>query len=281
MASTNYYQLDNYRAHRTYSPPPQEFSVPTSQSSYRLQDTDDTTYHGPPPSSLEPLRIPLNPKDHLQSTEPNPLPRLSQQKLQKWKRFLRIVRTATKAVSLLFSAVMFGIMVYITGTYQSTKDDFRGGRNAWPKSPKLWPTIMLLIASGITLLLSVITLLSYCISFQKARRSWKLTIVKYVIHILAWAVVSVLYRYEKSLHGDANDLWGWSCSQKAQAIQGEFNGVVDFNSLCRVQVVILWYRQAYKSKADHSVVQFLDCLDCGIWIQGRFCRWAFYHLSEN
>ena len=48
------------------------------------------------------------------------------------------------------------------------------------------------------------------------------------MQIVAWILVSVVYRYEKSLHGNDNDLWGWSCSTKAKAILETFNGVVDF-----------------------------------------------------
>ena len=60
--------------------------------------------------------------------------------------------------------------------------------------------------------------------------------MKYAVHILAWAIVSFLYRYEKSLHGVDNDLWGWACNQERTAIQQEFRGVVEFTPLCNAQV---------------------------------------------
>lgn len=174
-----------------------------------------------------PLKIPATPNN-----------RLRQRKYQKWKRALRICKIVTKVITVLFSTIMFGIMVFMTAKYQATKDTDRSGRTAWPKDPKLWPTFMLLAGAGFTLLLSFITLVSYCCAFSKARRSWKLTVLKYVIHIGAWLVISTLYRYEKSLHGNNNDLWGWSCSDEADAIQTEFNGVVGFSSLCNIQVSI-------------------------------------------
>ncbi len=52
-----------------------------------------------------------------------------------------------------------------------------------------------------------------------------------VAHVLVWAVVMVLYRVFKT----EKDLWGWSCSQKAEGIQGLYEGVVSFNSLCTLQ----------------------------------------------
>ena len=48
--------------------------------------------------------------------------------------------------------------------------------------------------------------------------------------------MTFLYRYEKSLHGKDNDLWGWACSNEATAIQTEFAGVVDFKAICTAQV---------------------------------------------
>ena len=160
---------------------------------------------------------------------------------------MRIGKRTSNVITMLFSTVIFAIMVYTVITFETTKDEFRGGRTAWPKVPKVWPMFMLLGCAGITLLLSIITLLAYCCAFDKARRSWKLTVVRYVIHIGTWVVVSTLYRYEKSLHGDPDDIWGWSCSAKAAALQSQFDGVVNFSTLCSVQV-----RHRHHGKKDFS-----------------------------
>ena len=193
-----------------------------------------------PPHLISPSIKPLVHSSHGAVPQPlkiqTPNSRLRQRKYQTLKRYLRIGKIITKAITVLFSAIMFAIMLFIAIKYQTTKDEVLGGRTAWPKQPKLWPTFMLLVGAGLTLLLSFITLLSYCCAFNKARRSWKLTVVKYVIHIGAWLIISTLYRYEKSTHGVNNDLWGWSCSTEAAALQSEFNGVVNFSSSCSVQV---------------------------------------------
>ena len=120
--------------------------------------------------------------------------------------------------------------------YYDTRNEIRGGRTAWPKHPKLWPTFMLLVGAGITLVVSIITLISYCWFMKKANRSWKLTVLKYAIHLGAWAIITSLYRYEKDVHGSDNDLWGWTCSEEAAAIQAEFNDVIGFSSVCNLQV---------------------------------------------
>ena len=206
---------------------------------YSMQPIPHEYNHSYPPDEGRPQ----SPVGHAPSEAPPEIAkptsqfnRLRSRKFEKLKRWLRIVRIVSKVVTTAFSTIMFVFMVYISAKYQSTKGTIRDDRNPWPKHPKLWPTIMLLLGSFVTLVMSIGILISYCCCFKRTSRSWKVTLLKYAVHIIAWIVISVLYRYEKSLHGDNNDLWGWSCSQEATAIQTEFHGVVNFNSLCTVQV---------------------------------------------
>lgn len=197
-------------------------------------------WNAQPPHLTDPATKPLVHSSEAAVPQPlkiqTPSSRLRQRRYQRLKRYLRIGQQTTNGISILFSAVIFAIMTYTVITFETTKDEFRGGRTAWPKQPKTWPMFMLLACAGITLLLSIITLFSYCCAFSKAQRSWKLTVVKYVIHIGTWVVVSVLYRYERSTHGIPDDIWGWSCSAKAATLQTQFEGVVTFSTLCSVQV---------------------------------------------
>ena len=254
MAANSY-----YFGNQSYTDETQETPGKTYPPSQTHTDTAYNPTYETPIQQAQPLfQNPKPPTDtsaskpayhKLNVTDDSPTHRLRQQKYQKWKRYLRAIQLLTKSITIIFSTIMFGIMILITTKFYSTKDIFRGGRTAWPKEPKLWPTFMLLAASAVTLLLSLVTLLAYCFNFGRARRSWKLTVVKYAIHIGAWIVVSVIYRYEKSLHGVQNDLWGWTCSQEVALLQGEFNGVVDFGALCSVQVVFL---PPYDHKRDES-----------------------------
>jgi len=166
--------------------------------------------------------------------------RLDERKYQRWKRCLRIANIATKIITILFSSIMFAIMIYTAITFQTTKGKIRGGRTPWPQDPKVWPTYMLLAGSGFTMLLSIATLFAYC-CVDKVKTSWKFTVVKYVVHICVWIMISAIYRYEKSTGGTANDLRGWSCSDKADAIQRDFRGMVNFGPLCTMQVRLLPY----------------------------------------
>jgi len=254
MAASSYYQLDPM--------PASDFSAPPNLYSGKDYDTPHSNAHemGPKPvddaahsdayhsQHRHPIEFPSKPLVQETSTQlPRPLilsstpnNRLHQRKYQRWRRYLRVCKILTKIITTIFASIMFGIMIFIIIRYQTTKSTLRNGRNPWPREPKLWPTFMLLAGAGVTLLLSIATLLAYLFCYDMVRRSWKLTIVKYAIHILTWIIISTLYRYEKSLHGNDNDLWGWACSQERTAIQQEFRGVVSFTPLCDAQVSMFY-----------------------------------------
>jgi len=231
MAAASYY-------HDELSPP----TKPGFANEMQYLSTPDPKNNRPFQSPQQPLdphgyapsaSVPAIPKP-----EDGRFSRLAGRKLEKLKRWVRILRFVAQGVTTLFSAVMFAIMIYVNDTFYTTKHTIREGRNPWPlKGSKVWPSIMLLTASGLTLVLSLVTLFSYCCCWKKAKASWKLTVARYVIHIVGWIIVSAIYRYEKSLHGNENDLWGWTCSTKADDIQAAFHGVVSFDALCRVQVI--------------------------------------------
>ena len=229
MAASSYHQLNAY--------PPTAPSATDQETAYSSPSPKPYTkapLTNPPIHETE-AHQPLKPPQRIATTIP--ANRLQRRKYEKWKRYLRILRTLTKACTTLFSTTMFAAMIYMTVKYNTTKTVIREDRNPWPKAgTKLWPTIMLLVGSGVTLLLSLATLVSYCANWDRARRSWKVTALKYAVHILGWVVISAVYRYEKGLNGNENDLWGWSCSQEVGTVQGLFEGVVDFRVLCNIQV---------------------------------------------
>ena len=150
------------------------------------------------------------------------------------RRYTGILTILSTSISAVLSVGMEVIMVYMTYTFYHTKGhdpsyDQRSG--PWAKHTKLWPTYLLLGASGITCLLSLGILVATCC---KSRKKALFSVFYHIVHVLLWAGVTVLYRVGKT--GD--DLWGWSCSENADNIQDLFKGVVNFNGLCKLQVLM-------------------------------------------
>ncbi|KAI9767294.1 MAG: hypothetical protein M1839_004538 [Geoglossum umbratile] len=155
------------------------------------------------------------------------------QEISTWRRRIRFVRMLSRSISAFLNVVMFAFMTLVIAVFLSTRHDQAIGRSVWPKDPKTWPTVMLLVASLVTLTLSIFVLFYYCLCFKRAVESWKVIVVIYGIHISVWITVVYLYRWEKTL----NDLWGWSCTDIAKKIQASGNSKVDFSKLCKIQEI--------------------------------------------
>lgn len=53
------------------------------------------------------------------------------------------------------------------------------------------------------------------------------------MHGIIWLGITAAYREAKN---GQQDLWGWSCSATAGKIQGSFEGVVNFDDVCKRSV---------------------------------------------
>lgn len=95
---------------------------------------------------------------------------------------------------------------------------------------------MLLCTSSVTMLINFAVVVAYLKGIDAANRthdyaSW-ITAGIFVAHMALWIATATLYRTGKTGH----DLWGWSCSAKAQKIQEPFKDVVNFGRYCHLQV---------------------------------------------
>ncbi|KAI9799026.1 MAG: hypothetical protein M1825_004922 [Sarcosagium campestre] len=164
---------------------------------------------------------------------------------EKLKRNIRLLRILSRFATAVLSAVIVGIMAATVSKYLSTKDilvEVDGKpRGPWANGTKMWPTIMLFVISGISLILNLFILVAYYFSFQAANRtaivSSIFTFVVFVGHVVVWIVVTGLYKYAKDHkdNGKHLDLWGWACSTAADAIQDDFKDVVNFKKSCNIQ----------------------------------------------
>jgi hypothetical protein len=148
--------------------------------------------------------------------------------------------------SAMMNTVMFAFMSFVISVFIATRHDEALGRPIWPRSPETWPTYMLLAASLLTMITSILLLLYYCLFPKHAAESWKVIVLSYTIHILLWLVVTFLYRLEKGI----SDLWGWSCTDIAKDLQANGDIAVDFSKLCRIQVCRKPFRSII-SVSDH------------------------------
>jgi len=108
-------------------------------------------------------------------------------------------------------------------------------RGPWFKETKIWPTVLLATTSVLSLLLNLVVLIAYFRSVRTANTtSAYFTYISFSItatHVGMWIPTAAAYRIGKT----GKDLWGWSCSEKAQQIQFAFKGVIDFKKACNVQ----------------------------------------------
>ena len=271
MASASYYHPDDSRCASQFNSPESFTMRPVHHGYVPAPPMQDS----PNPDSYISAHEPLHPSTY----SPNH-GRLKHRKLERLKRYGRIIKFLSETVSSLFSLVMFALMVYVIIEFAATKDNIRGGRSPWPKNAKVWPTIMLLIASAFTLVTSAVILFAYCCCFKRAQGSWKITLAKYAVHIVAWIIISVVYRYERGLHGKNNDLWGWACAEKASPIQDQFNGVINFKSLCTSQVKFIAHRQEVPN-AEPSIVELLAFFHCRDRRENRVCHRASNPAKAN
>jgi hypothetical protein len=118
-------------------------------------------------------------------------------------------------------------------TYLTTRNVQRGGRGPWAKQTSLWPSILLLSTSATTAIVGLLVLASYARSIRTANNLAMLNasviIITEVGAFITWIVVAILYRTGKN----GKDLWGWACSPLALNIQPNFEGVLNFDGLCK------------------------------------------------
>ncbi|KAF2177852.1 hypothetical protein K469DRAFT_719324 [Zopfia rhizophila CBS 207.26] len=169
------------------------------------------------------------------------------------KARIRRLRLVSRVLALCISIATFIPITLTLHKFLTTQNVYHNvvkpdgtvvNRTAWAKDSKVWPTWMYFLVAAIAVLLNLIILLSYRCGIDSANKaamvatafSW---IVK-IGNLVVWSVAAGLYRREKDLNGKSNDLWGWTCSAAARAIQKEFSNEVDFNKFCNVQSVS-WY----------------------------------------
>jgi len=154
----------------------------------------------------------------------------------KLKRRIRVLRIISRTCTAIFSIAVTVMMAMSLEKFRTTRNIYIGGRTAWARNTKLWPTIMLFSVAVATLAINLVILIAYLRSIKAANRVSVMSTVFGLLvfggHVVLWVVTAALYRYGKDTNGISNDLWGWTCSKGADKIQNTFRDVVNFQSVC-------------------------------------------------
>lgn len=139
---------------------------------------------------------------------------------------------------MILNAFMIGILSFAIAKYYLTRNKvIAGDVHPWVTPATLWPTFMLLGIAAVTFCMNVVTLCAYACGVEAANKSQTATTVVGIIllgvHVVSWAVAVGLY---KMAHGTGKDLWGYTCSSRADELQAQVQSFVNFGKLCTLQV---------------------------------------------
>ena len=155
--------------------------------------------------------------------------------VRRLQHYDNIIGYVVSLFSVGLTAAMDGIMVYCLYIFYTTKDIAAPGRKGpWAKNTTLWPTLLLLVASLITLLLDSLAVIAACCRKSKKalRVENRLIRIGYVVFVVKWIIVFVLYRTGRT----SKDMWGWSCDERAKKIQQYYVTQINFHAMCIEQV---------------------------------------------
>ncbi|MCJ1447709.1 MAG: hypothetical protein MMC23_008220 [Stictis urceolatum] len=157
------------------------------------------------------------------------------QKDLRMKIHIRLFKVVVRVLTFALSVFATYTQAAALHKFLTTKTINRNGRDPWAKGTQLWPTYLLLTTSALTAIVSLITVLAYLKGIKQAnKRATKLgtpvSVIEICAHSAVWISTTIGYRIGKT----GQDLWGWSCSPKAQAIQEVFPEV-NFDFFCNIQ----------------------------------------------
>ncbi|MCJ1406169.1 hypothetical protein MMC19_000234 [Ptychographa xylographoides] len=160
----------------------------------------------------------------------------AQQKDLAIKRRIRNLTFLSRVISVILSGFMVGSMAYALYMYQTTKDmTLSGGQHPWSPQTVLWPTFMVLSTAGVTFIMNIIILSAYMCGAMAADKTS--TIMGYIgygitaIHVVVWVINAGLFKMAFT----GRDLWGFSCSTEADALQAQVKSVLNYTTLCQIQ----------------------------------------------
>jgi hypothetical protein len=131
---------------------------------------------------------------------------------------MRIYTIIQQTLTAICSIVIIVIMALTLAKYNSTKNV----EGAWPTNPLLTPTIVLLAMASLTCLADIITVCVHACHGKVVDSMMagvaKIRAVMGFLQAIATAAGTGYFKVSFN-NSNGNDLWGWTCSPAADAMQ--------------------------------------------------------------
>ncbi|KAI7186920.1 hypothetical protein D0869_07193 [Hortaea werneckii] len=176
--------------------------------------------------------------DHYQPLTPHAITDAELQRIiardRRVKLWIRILKFLERVLSLILSILTLIPVVMTLVKFFQTRDIYftvdGTQRTAWAKNSITWYTYLYTAVAGISCLFNTAIILAYISGVRRANTvgdvasKWE-----YLVQgsqIIVWAVSAGIYRYGREpVDGKFRDLWGWTCSQDAAALQAVVDDV--------------------------------------------------------
>lgn len=146
---------------------------------------------------------------------------------------------ALRSVNFSCSLIVLSMLSSSFAIFNSTKSlPAQNNLPAWAEGTKVWPQILVLAASCLSLFICILVFVGYCRGGHK--RAEKVG-VYYTLFAVGWFIVSMVMwvlaigvlQHTKD-NSNNKDMWGWACVQNTR--HQLFQKQVDYSLVCRLQV---------------------------------------------
>jgi hypothetical protein len=149
-----------------------------------------------------------------------------------------MAKFALRGVSFSCSLIILSMLSASFSIFNATKAlPALGGLPAWASGTALWPQIVVLACSCVSLLICVSVFVAYCRGGH--RRAEKVGVYYtlfavgwFIFSMIMWAVAAGVLQFSRN-NSDNKDMWGWACvDNRRSQIQGQH---VEYALVCRLQ----------------------------------------------
>ncbi|MCJ1245192.1 hypothetical protein MMC30_002393 [Trapelia coarctata] len=174
------------------------------------------------------------------------------------KRNIRIFKFLARILTFLLAIYTTYSQATTLNKFLNTRNIIINNRNAWAKQTVIWPTIVLLSTSALTLIISLAILIAYFFDTRHANKTHNTigtagTVAEMASHVAVWVGSAIAYKTGNT----GSDLWGWTCSDGADGIQEAFRAVINFDDFCKVQTYAWFVSIAQAALAILTITVYL------------------------